>query len=279
MQSGEVDVIAAPEIEITDGAESGPITFDAVVEVRPTVNVAGYQNLRVEIPALAPTDDDVDQSIERMRSQYADLIVVERAAADGDYVTINIEASRDGEAIPGYTANGFAYELGAGGAVPQIDENLRGASAGDQLEFTGDDHTHDHDHDGDEERDFYQIQNDVLSTTETEFLEEYRQEGLSVEVHRLQPRRLSDILESVQAPADFDLLTIDTEEHDLQVLKSLDFNVYHPRVVMVEDESFDPLAPEENKIYHYLNGFGYRLEGYVLKNLYFMRTDRLPKPQ
>lgn len=125
-----------------------------------------------------------------------------------------------------------------------------------------------------EERDFYQVQNDVLSTTETGFLGDYRHEGLSIEVHGFKPRQLTEIMESVKAPADFALLTVDVEQHDLQVLKSLDLHVYHPRLIVVEDESFDPLFPEQNKIYDYLSGFGYRLEGYVLKNLYFMRVER-----
>jgi len=125
--------------------------------------------------------------------------------------------------------------------------------------------------DGDEERDFYHIQNDVLSTTETDGLEEYKREGLSMEIHRLKPRRLTEIFDALQAPADFDLLSIDAEEHDLQVLRSLDLDAYRPKLIVVEDEGFDPLSPGQNEIYRYLSGSGYRLEGYVLKNLYFTR--------
>jgi trigger factor len=141
----DVDAIAQPEIEITDGAEGGPIAFDAVVEVRPTVNVAGYQNLKVEIPSPTPSEDDVESQIERMREQYADLVTVDRPAKDGDTVVIDIEGSRDGEPIEGYTAAAFSYQLGQGMVIAEIDENLRGASAGDTLEFTGDDHDHDED--------------------------------------------------------------------------------------------------------------------------------------
>jgi trigger factor len=141
----EVDVIAPPEIEITDGADAGPVAFDAVVEVRPTVNVAGYENLRVEIPAPVPTDADVEAHVDRLRDQYAELVTVERAAKDGDHVTIDIDGTRDGEPLEGYSAEGYVYEVGRGSNIPQIDENLRGASAGDTLEFTGDDHTHDED--------------------------------------------------------------------------------------------------------------------------------------
>src|SRR5690606_33446590 len=122
-------------------------------------------------------------------------------------------------------------------------------------------------------RDFYQIQNDVLSTTNADFLEDYQQQGLAIETESRKPRQLTEILNSLKAPSHFDLLSIDTEEHDLQVLRSLDLNVYHPRLIVVEDESFDPLSPDQNKICGHLSGFGYRLEGYVLKILYFMRAE------
>jgi trigger factor len=143
----EVDVIAAPEIEITAGEEAGNVTFAAVVEIRPKVTVAGYGSLRVEIPSPFPTDADVDEQIDRMRNQYAELVTVDRPAGDGDHVLIDIEGSRDGEPIEGLTAVGYLFEVGQGSVVPEIDENLRGASAGDHLEFSGDDHHHDEDDD------------------------------------------------------------------------------------------------------------------------------------
>ena len=141
----EVDVIAAPEIEITGGEEAGPIQFDAVVEVRPVVEIAGYQSLRVELPSPTVSDEELDEQVDRLRRQYAELVTVDRPAADGDIVKIDIEGSRDGEPLEGLSAQGYAYELGLGQVVPELDENLRGASAGDHLEFSGDDHHHDDD--------------------------------------------------------------------------------------------------------------------------------------
>ncbi len=131
----DVDVIAAPEIEITAGEESGPIVFDAVVEVRPQVNVAGYNGLRVEIPRPAPSPDDIDEQLDAMRGQFAQLEPVERAAADGDHVTIDISGTHEGEEVPGLTTTDYDYEVGSGAVVAEIDENLRGVSAGDDVEF------------------------------------------------------------------------------------------------------------------------------------------------
>lgn len=131
----EVDAIDQPEIEITGGAEEGPLTFDAVVPVRPRATVAGHGSLRVEIEGPEARDEDVQQQVDALRRQHGTLEDADRPAADGDQVTIDIEGSVDGEAVDGLTTSDYLYEVGAGAVVPEIDENLRGASAGDTLEF------------------------------------------------------------------------------------------------------------------------------------------------
>ena len=131
----DVDVIAAPQIEITDGEESGPVAFEAVVEVRPVVLVPGYESLRITVPRPEANDEELDAQIDRMRTQHADLAIVERAAVEGDFVTIDVEGSQDGEPLGGLTAQDYSYELGSAGIVPELDEALTGASAGDNLEF------------------------------------------------------------------------------------------------------------------------------------------------
>lgn len=138
VRTEQVDVIAPPEIEVTSGEEDGPVTFEAVVEVRPVIEVEGYADLKIEIPVPVATDEEIESQIERVRSQFAELEVVERAAEDGDYVTIDIEGSQDGEVLEGLVASAYLYEVGSGGIVPELDEALRGASAGDELTFTAD---------------------------------------------------------------------------------------------------------------------------------------------
>lgn len=138
VRENEVDVIAAPEIEITEGEQTGPIAFDAVVEVRPIVTVPGYDSLRVTLPRPEATDEELDDQIDRMRAQHAELENVDRPAADGDIVTIDVVGSQGGEPLDGLTAEAYSYEVGSGGLVPELDEALVGASAGDQLSFDAD---------------------------------------------------------------------------------------------------------------------------------------------
>ncbi len=132
----DIDVIDAPSIEITEGAESGPVCFDAIVDVRPVIAVSGYDQLSVQIPSPTVDDDEITGEIDRFRQQFAELAPVSRQAVDGDHLTIDITGTLGGEAIDGLTTSDYDYLLGTGAVVPEIDENLRGAVAGDILEFT-----------------------------------------------------------------------------------------------------------------------------------------------
>jgi len=131
----DVDAIAAPEIDITAGKEEGAVTFDAVVEVRPSVLVPGYASLRIEIPKPEATDEEIDAQVERLRQQFGELTAVDRPAIDGDHVTITINGSRDGEALAGLQADDYLYEVGSGSIADELDENLRGGKVGDILSF------------------------------------------------------------------------------------------------------------------------------------------------
>jgi trigger factor len=142
----DVDVIDAPHIDITSGQEDGPVAFDAVVEVRPVVQVPGYGGLRVEIPRPEVTDDEVDEQIDRMRQVQATFADVDRPAQADDAVIIDITGTLDGEAQDGLTADDYSYTVGSNAITPEVDEQLAGAKAGDILEF---DATHP---DPDEER-------------------------------------------------------------------------------------------------------------------------------
>lgn len=134
----DVDVIAAPELDITGGEDDGDVTFEAVVEVRPDVEVAGYDGLRVEVPSPEPSDDEITEQVDRLRGQYGELTEVERAAGDEDYVTVDIAGSADGEPVDGLTADDYLYLVGSGMIAAEFDEHLRGAKAGDVLEFDAD---------------------------------------------------------------------------------------------------------------------------------------------
>jgi trigger factor len=129
----EITPIAPPEIEITAGQDEGPVAFDAVVEVMPTVSVAGYEGLRVMLPSIEVTDDDVKAHVDRLREQFGELQTVSRPARDGDHVSIDRKVTRHNEVL--LAADDELYEVGKGTIVPELDQELRGKRSGDILKF------------------------------------------------------------------------------------------------------------------------------------------------
>ena len=120
-------------------------------------------------------------------------------------------------------------------------------------------------------RTFYKVQNNVLSTTSPEGKDAVLKEGLEVQSIEMKSKTLNQILAECSTPNTFDLLSVDAEEHDLEVLQGLDFNQFQPKLVVVEDENFDWEMPEKSPIYCLMKQHDYQLEGFVLKNLYFVK--------
>lgn len=136
LQETQVDPIAPPDIDITAGKDGGPVAFDAVVEVRPQVSIAGYGGLRATIPSPLAADEDVDRQIDKLREQSSELTPVKRPAQTGDHVSIDVKGERGGEPVPGMSADDYLYEIGSALLVPELDDQLRGANVGDILSFS-----------------------------------------------------------------------------------------------------------------------------------------------
>ena len=132
----DVDIIATPNVDITGGSDEGPVQFDATVEVRPKVSIPGYGGLRVEVPSIDATDEEVDGPIDAERRRNGSLADVDRPAVRGDQVTMNLEATRDGDPVPGLNTEDWLYEVGRGWVAEGFDEEIIGASIGDELTFT-----------------------------------------------------------------------------------------------------------------------------------------------
>jgi trigger factor len=133
-----VDVINEPEIAVTAGEDNGPVAFDAVVEVRPRLKLEGYESLKVTVPSPEVSEEDLSRQIDRLRGNFASLEPVERDARAGDSVVIDMSATRDGHAVAGMSYTDYSVELGAGNDLPELDEHLPGAKAGQTVDFEAD---------------------------------------------------------------------------------------------------------------------------------------------
>jgi trigger factor len=130
-----VSPIDDPELDLPEVTDEGPINFSATVRRRPTASLGEYKGLEVVRPDADVTEAMVEIELGRLREQLGRLEPVERAAASGDFVTMDFDGLLDGEPVPSATGRDYVVELGAGRLIAGFDEALEGASAGDVREF------------------------------------------------------------------------------------------------------------------------------------------------
>ncbi|GAA4926151.1 trigger factor [Actinoplanes utahensis] len=136
VQEHDVKTLGRPEVEITEFADNAPLKFTAEVDVRPEITVPDLSGITVTVPAVEIGDNEIDEQINGLRERFATLKTVERAAAEGDYVQLDLNATVDGEDVPGGSATNISHEVGSKQLLPGLDEVLVGLSAGEEANFT-----------------------------------------------------------------------------------------------------------------------------------------------
>ena len=132
-----IDPIGQPEINITEGEESGLLVFDAEVEVRPEATIRGQRDLRVTIPSPVVNDEDVDRQIDQYRETDAVLRDVERPIVTGDLVTMDIHVQQIATDVEPLDMSDFMYTVGSGTITEGVDELILGLKAGEDLKLNG----------------------------------------------------------------------------------------------------------------------------------------------
>lgn len=137
VNEAELDVLGQPEVDITELKDGETLNFTAEVDVRPALDLPeDFSSIEVEVDAVEVTDEDVEKSVQQLRERFASTTPVERAAQDGDVVTVDLEAKVDGETVPDGIANGVSYTIGSGELLEGLDEAVKGLEAGGEATFT-----------------------------------------------------------------------------------------------------------------------------------------------
>lgn len=139
LQENDLEPLAQPEIEVTkleDAGTSTSLEFTAEVDVKPTIDLPDYAGLEAGVEDAVVTDEDVEEQVKALRERFGTLRDVERPAADGDFVVIDLVATKDGEVIDGAEVSGMSYQVGRGGMLDGLDEAITGLSAGESTDFT-----------------------------------------------------------------------------------------------------------------------------------------------
>ena len=126
---------ATPSVQDMRDTDDG-VEVEVKVTLWPTLDhVPLYDGRRVSVETPEVADEDIDEQIDRLRNQFAELEDAQHPVTDGDYAVINLSATINGTEIDELTANDLTYPVGSGSFVPGLDEQLMGSTAGSIVKY------------------------------------------------------------------------------------------------------------------------------------------------
>ncbi|HEU5129993.1 MAG TPA: trigger factor [Glycomyces sp.] len=129
----DVNALGRPELTEVKPIEDGkPFEFVVETDVTPEYELPDFATLKVTVEADDVSEEDIDADLESQRLRFSSLKTVERAAAEGDFVVIDLKATQNGEEVEGGSVSGMSHEVGSGNLLDGLDEALVGMSAGDE---------------------------------------------------------------------------------------------------------------------------------------------------
>ncbi|MCT1830100.1 trigger factor [Brevibacterium luteolum] len=139
LNENDVRPLGSPEVEVSeipglDGAEEGNLVFTVEVDCMPNIELPAYDSIEVEVDTYEVTDEDIDKEIDELRARFGTLNPIDRPAAEGDFVTIDLTAKVDDEVID--EATDISYEVGAGTMIDGLDDALLDLSEGEETTFS-----------------------------------------------------------------------------------------------------------------------------------------------
>ncbi|MFV9430959.1 MULTISPECIES: trigger factor [Rhodococcus] len=134
--ANDVKVISQPEIDVTKLEDNVELAFTAEVDVRPEITLPDFSEIAVTVDPVEITDEDIAEQMLSLRQRFGTLTGVERPVQDGDFVSIDLSATVDGNEVPEAATEGLSHEVGSGQLIDGLDEAIIGLSAGESKEFT-----------------------------------------------------------------------------------------------------------------------------------------------
>ncbi|MGX7080013.1 trigger factor [Gemella parahaemolysans] len=125
----EVSPLAMPDIDVKEISKEEGVKFEAVVTVKPNVELGEYKNLGLEKDSVEITDADVEERLDSLLSRQAEWQIKEGESKKGDIVVIDFKGFIGDEAFEGGEAKGYELELGSGSFIPGFEEQLEGKVA------------------------------------------------------------------------------------------------------------------------------------------------------
>ena len=136
VEESELFALGRPEVEITSLDDGKELSFTAEVDVRPKFELPSLASISVTIDNATVTPDDVEEYLSSLRERFASLKGVQRPAESGDFVSIDLSATVDGEPVEDAQASGLSYEVGSGSMLEGLDDAVTAMTAGESKTFS-----------------------------------------------------------------------------------------------------------------------------------------------
>lgn len=135
-RDNDVLVVGRPTVDIKELKDNELVKFEVEVDIRPEIKLPDFSTIELSVSDVEVTEKDVDEQIEALRVRFGTLTTIEKDAASGDFVTIDLIAKVDGKEVEGGTANNISYEVGSNRMIDGLDVALEGMKVGENKTFT-----------------------------------------------------------------------------------------------------------------------------------------------
>ena len=137
LQKEEINPAVRPVVkELTKEKKSFKV--DVLITLWPTLSKLPKLNQTVEVESITPTEDEINEQIERIKLQFGEVEKVERPSKASDYLLVNISSLENGTEVKEFNYQDYLYELGSNLLTPSMDSKLEGVSSGAIIKFNDD---------------------------------------------------------------------------------------------------------------------------------------------
>ncbi|KQZ25228.1 trigger factor [Microbacterium sp. Root553] len=250
-------VVGRPAADITQWPNekdfSGDLLVDIEVDVRPEIEIPAYDGITLTVDAIEADEAAIDAEVENLRARFGTLVPVDRPAAKGDFVELDLVATIDGAEID--RAEGVSYEVGSGELLEGIDDAIESLTAGEDTTFrsalVGGDHA------GSEaevsvsvkavkerelpeaDDDFAQIASefDTIAELRASLVERVSQQGVFTQGSAARDKLVETLLEQIDIPVPPKLIEDEVHNH-LEGESRLDDDVHRAEVTEASEKQF-----------------------------------------
>lgn len=134
-RENDVLVVGRPSVDIKELKDNELVKFEVEVDVRPEIKLPDFSKIEISVDDVVVADKDVEEQIEALRIRFGTLTTVEKDAASGDFVSIDLVARVDGKDVEGGSANNISYEVGSNRMIDGLDAALEGMKVNESKNF------------------------------------------------------------------------------------------------------------------------------------------------